>query len=156
MNRKKILLGVAGLVLLIVVSSFVMNAENKEDDKDVTEHNYTYVGESENWTAEFEFEGKETFYEEDGTNKYNAEHNSRFVLTYKGDLSELSALEKIRYGYETPSNATEIGTTFDEPPSEKIFTINDSGSSIVYEDSVIEATVEWGGEKETFELKNDD
>ncbi|MBP1948988.1 hypothetical protein [Virgibacillus litoralis] len=148
MNRNKLIIGIVGLVILLIATTSVMKSLNKE----VIEHNYTFVGESENWKAEYRVKGQEVFYEENDTFEYDSESKSQLKLTYKGDLNELSLVRSLEFNYEAPLNGGGKGLEFDKPPEQKVFT--HSSNDLVSEDAVIDVNVQWDENKEEFTLKS--
>ncbi|TFJ92953.1 hypothetical protein [Lentibacillus salicampi] len=153
MDRRKGITAIIGFVLLAIVVTLVVDSENTESkNADVTEHDYTFSGESEHWTADFEMEGKEVFHEEKEVLQYDSEAQSTFTLTYKGSLDELSSVEKIHFKYQTPGSSMEQTMNFDDlPPDDTTFT--ERGNTLVRRDEVIEITVEWGDKTEKFTLE---
>ncbi|HLR63248.1 MAG TPA: hypothetical protein VK097_12520 [Lentibacillus sp.] len=150
MNRRKVITAITGLVILVVAVTFVVDTEDpKSQNKDVISHDYTFTGESENWSAVFEVEGKEVFYEEEEVLKLDSNANSAFELMYKGSLEELSSVSRMRYEYVTPNSVME--RTTNSPPNETFFT--DRGNDLVRQEAVIKVTVEWDGSTETFTME---
>ncbi|WP_164667462.1 hypothetical protein [Virgibacillus doumboii] len=148
MNRNKLIIGIIGLVVLAAAIMFTQHANSR----DVTKYENTFAGESENWSAEMHSKGEEVFYEEDGVLKGDRSAQSEFKLTYKGELSELSEVERFEFGYKAPGSGRSSGMNFDSPPERKTFTL--SGNSLLKEDDVIKVTVTWDGHTEEFVLKN--
>lgn len=153
MDRRKTITAVAGLALMaIVVTLFVDSETTESQNNDVITHDYTFTGESEHWSAVFDVEGEEVFYEEEEVMKRDSEVHSEFELTYKGSLDELSSVKEISYGYNTPKSASEVNRTFEDAPlDEKVF--NETGNTLVREDRTIEVFVEWDDHAETFHLE---
>ncbi|SFA96290.1 hypothetical protein SAMN04488072_104181 [Lentibacillus halodurans] len=154
MDRKKGITALVGLVLLAVTVMLVVDPENTaSQNKDITEHDNTFTGESEHWTVEFHVDGKEILYKEDGVWKRDREAQSEFRLTYKGPLEELAAAKEMSYEYKTPNSGTKAEMNFhDVPPKDKVF-IN-HGHKLVREDEIIEVRVQWGGHTEEFTLQS--
>lgn len=153
MGRRKGITAIVGFVLLAIVVTLVVDLENTQSqNKDVIKHDYTFTGESENWSAAFEVEGEEVFYEEEEVMKRDRDVQSEFKLTYKGSLDELSSVKELSYGYKTSKSASEVNRTFEDAPlDEKVFTL--TGSTLVREDRTIEIFVEWDDQAETFILE---
>ncbi|EDL65749.1 hypothetical protein [Bacillus sp. SG-1] len=130
--------------------------ESLDDIKEVKELNYNFVGESENWEAELVFKGEEIFIKdpEGDINDYNTRTQSDFKLEYKGELSEIAG-SSLSYSYDTGSEGSE-GTR--EDLDKKVIESHggSKNGSIIPQDSIIEVTVEWNGEKENFILENTD
>lgn len=150
MNRNRLIIGIVGLVILLIATTFIMRSENRE----VIEHDYTFAGESENWKAEYNVDGQEVFFEEDDTLKHDSDSQSEFKLTYKGSLNELSSVKRLEFNFEAPANAGSLGVNFDKPPEKKVF-IHRS-NDLVTEDAIIDVKVQWDEKTEEFKLRNKD
>lgn len=134
--------------------TFVVDSEQTDStNRDVITHDYTFVGESEHWSAVFEIEGEEVFYEEEEIRKRDEKVDAKFMLSYKGPLEEFASTKELYYEYKTPTSASGMRRQYDSPPEEKVFT-NRSGS-LVREDAVIEVTVEWDENTEKFTLETE-
>ncbi|MBB6453375.1 hypothetical protein HNQ94_001823 [Salirhabdus euzebyi] len=157
--QKKLVVGVVGLLLLVIITNVALNSPDLESktNEDIIKHNYTFVGESENWTAEYRVKGKDVFYKEDGTVKVDSEAQKSFVLKFKGTIEELSTLKTLKYSYDAPGGGGSTVTTFDRPPTNKIFTDRSGGTGVVWadENSIIQVSVEWDNKREDFELTNE-
>lgn len=152
MNRKKRKLLLVGIILMVVLTTIIMKNANRETIK----HDYTFVGESENWSGEFVLKGTEVFYEEDGRLQYDSQNRTEFSVMYKGEVSELATLKKLVVSYDSPAGSGKTEATFDEPPRNTVFSLGRSGGSgaMVKKDDGIEVSVQWDGETETFELRD--
>ncbi|MFB4168953.1 hypothetical protein [Virgibacillus sp. JSM 102003] len=148
MNRNKLIIGIVGFVILLIATYSIIKSQNK----DVIKHDYMFAGVSENWKAEYKIDGKEVFYNVNGTLEYDSESQSEFKLTYKGELSELSPVKRLEFKYEAPLNEGWKGLQFDEPPKKKVF-IHRS-NDLVSEDAIIDVRVQWDDNTEEFTLKN--
>lgn len=126
-------------------------------NKDVKRYYYDYRGENENWKAEFIENDTVTFTKNKGSLHVESEAEEVFLLTYKGELSDLSSVRLFEYGYESPSKAGKSSSdyTADQPINTKVFTLRSgsTGGSLSSEDTVYTVTVNMDGVKETFELK---
>jgi hypothetical protein len=122
--------------------------------KEVNKYDYRFVGESEQWEAEYVFKGTEVWGEKDGRRTYSNENNDEFILEYKGPLEELSSLKNIEYSYETSAGSGGGTREFDAPPTEKVFKSggHSENSGTVNEDDIILVHVKWDNAEETFEL----
>ena len=60
---------------------------------ETTNNDYIFSGESENWEAEFTYNGTEIWKEKNGIKTYTNEDRHWFVLKYKGSLEKLSSLQ---------------------------------------------------------------
>ncbi|SEP69077.1 hypothetical protein SAMN05216232_0593 [Virgibacillus subterraneus] len=151
MNRNKLIIGIVGLVILLIATTSVMRSENRE----VIEHDYTFAGESENWKAEYHVEGEQVFYEENDTLRGDSESETDIILAYKGKLSELSSVRKLKYKFETSSGSMGSNRTFDKAPEKKVFRHGGASSGVTSsENQEVKVSVQWGEETEEFTLKN--
>ncbi|MDV2582793.1 hypothetical protein [Alkalibacillus haloalkaliphilus] len=124
-------------------------------NEEVINYEYTFIGESESWEAEYIHEGTETWDEEDGVKTYTNESDSELKLTYKGSEEDVQSIEKLEFSYDTGVGGGTRSREFDEPPKDSTFTISSSGTGAkVQEDAVIEVDVKWNDFEELFELVN--
>jgi hypothetical protein len=123
--------------------------------EEVTNYQYTFIGEGEFWTAEYLYEGTEIWGEEEGITTYSNEDSYLFRITYKGSTEDIQSMEKLEYSYDTSAGGASIVREFYEPPNDITFTM--SGGSIgakVQEEEIIQVNVKWHDFEESFELTN--
>lgn len=138
---------------ILIILVFILLSCNACSNNAV-KHNYIFKGESRLWRAEFNV--KEQFKEttENGRLSYKTESNSKFILTYKGDLSELRSVKKMIYAYDKSNGSSKTEIEFTSPPDNKVFTSIDRGkSNSLNPDEAIKVTVDLDGKIEVFELK---
>lgn|GEM_PF-933174 len=136
---KKILpiavLGIALFILLFLGNRYMID-KNK----------HVYTGESEHWKAKYTV----SFQDKNG----EVQVKNVFVVTYKGDLSELSSAKRLIFSYK--SSATKGGSTidFETPPGIKSFgqEIGSTGGRIEKKDEIIYAEINLDGVIETMKL----
>ncbi len=120
-------------------------------------YDYTFKGEGEHWKVEYSINGTETLNEKDGiTVQHSNEYRDEFILTYKGDLKELSSVEFLEYSYETSTGGGSGKKEFDEPPKEITFKFAGSvgNGEVIDANEVIRVNIKWNGYEESFELQN--
>ncbi|GAA0606726.1 hypothetical protein GCM10009001_24970 [Virgibacillus siamensis] len=149
MNRKKLIVAAIGLAIFAAAVFWITNASNK----DVIEHDYTFTGEDTKWKATFHIKGQDVFYEKDNVIQHESSYDTTFKLIYKGDLSDLSELNELQYGYKTSLTNTKSTKHFDTPPDRKVFVENGTGSgNIIRPDDSVIVTVQWDAQIEKFTL----
>ncbi|WP_067727026.1 hypothetical protein [Oceanobacillus damuensis] len=149
MNLKKVLFVVVGAMLLLTISYFVIDAGGEK-----IRHNYTFIGESENWKAVYRMDGEEKFFDRGGKGQYDANSKDDFTLTFKGTDRELAEIKDFYYSFESPRRKRSTSESFEEPLTSKVFKAGGMHDSIVVRgNDVIEVVVEWDGDKEIFEMK---
>lgn len=119
-------------ILLLLLLTLFTGCNNGN----VVEHDYTFQGESEHWSAEYIVEGKGTFTEKEGKTKYDSEVSSKMTVTYNGSLEEISSIENLKYEYQSSVSG------------------GGEGVAIENSDELIEVTIQWDGKTEKFELRN--
>ncbi len=143
------IIAIIGLVLFGVAAFWITNDGSRE----VIEHDYTFTGEDKNWKATFHIKGQEVFYVKDNVVQYESNYDTTFKLIYKGDLSDLSELNELQYGYVTPLSHFKATKHFDTPSKRKVFVENGSGSgNIIRPEERIFVTVQWDAQIEKFTL----
>jgi len=126
-------------------------------DKEVIKHNYTYIGESELWTAEYKVNGTGTFAEKNGKTEHKSNSDSTLTVIYKKDLSELSSVQNLEVSYESSAGGGKLSIDFNgSPPDKKTYTLNSSstGGAIENKDEIIEVNINIDGKIQIIELKN--
>lgn len=122
-------------------------------NRDVIRYTYTYIGETESWTAELVGEGKWSFQDKGDFSTVKTEGYYQMSITYKGELSDLNALDHFQVAYDAGSlggSSLEIkGKWIDE----KQFVFERFAGMEAGEDAAVTVTVELDGDVETFELK---
>ena len=124
---------------------------------DFIENHYVFEGESDSWTGEMMVDSTMQFYEMDGILGCDTNERERLTVTYKGDISDLGPVKKLKIEYEAPSGSGSLEETHDEYPlQDKTFTLSggSSGGSLIQEDDVITVTVTIDDKTESFEMKN--
>ncbi|WP_226036822.1 hypothetical protein [Aquibacillus saliphilus] len=121
-------------ITIIFLIFVLIGCTSKEEDN--------FKGESEHWKGYLDVPIK------------NAHPFQDLVITYKGELEELKSVQQLIYSYDFGNYSGESAISFNgKSPSEKSFTAVISEKEIK-RDGVIEVTVQWSGQEETFELKN--
>lgn len=140
-----------GTILLAGMLVILLVACNRTTFK----HNYTYTGEGELWSAEYDQKATEKFVEDkDQPLNYESKYNYTFELKYKGDQKDLGQIRSFKYGFKRTSGETKHamndiqGVRLDD-----LRTANSGSGSFEREDSIIKVEVEWDGQKETFDLQ---
>lgn len=108
---------------------------------------YIYKGENQNWNVEYSIRfGPD--------NRDTAKRHLK--ISYKNDISELNKTKRLEYSYES-SVASKKGTLeFDQPPNERIYTLNSSSNgAIERKDETIKVLITIDGKMELIELKFD-
>ncbi|MFV8830330.1 hypothetical protein [Alkalihalobacterium sp. APHAB7] len=124
-------------------------------NEEVTNYEYTFIGEGEFWEAEYIYEGAEIWGEEEGVTTYSNEANYEFRITYKGSVEDIQSIENLEFFYDARAKGGSRSREFDEPPND--ITFSTSGSSTgakVQEEEVIKVNVKWDDFEESFELIN--
>lgn len=120
-------------------------------------YEYTFNGSGEYWKAEYSVNGKEVWQEKDGVRTtYSSSESDEFVLTYKGELIEISSLEYLKFSYETSVEGVSSESEFDEPPTDVSFKIigESANGTKINGNEIIQVNVKWGDYEESFELHN--
>lgn len=145
---KKRLLRILPFLIIMLLLSGCSN--------DVKRYYYDFQGENVNWKAEYIVSTIVTFSENKGVLGVDSESEEIFILTYKGELSDLSKVRLFEYGYESPSDSGKSSAEYanDNQIRTKTFKLS-SGSkngSIPNKDKTYTVTVNIDGRTETFEL----
>jgi hypothetical protein len=126
-------------------------------NKDVVRHYYDYQGENENWKAEYIVNATVTFTENHGVLSADSESEEIFILTYQGELTDLSKVRLFEISYESPMHGGKRSEeyTSEHPIDTKIFKMRSSGKggALPNEDTVYTVTVTMDGARQNFELK---
>ncbi|MDF2905788.1 MAG: hypothetical protein K0R34_1109 [Herbinix sp.] len=150
MNKRKTFL-LPFLVILLLLSGC--------SNKDIERHYYDYQGENESWKAEYIVNATVIFTDNNGFLHVDSESEEIFILTYKGELSDLSSVRLFEYGYKSPTEGGESSGEYsaDNPINTKTFKLR-SGSkngALPNEDTVYTVTVNMDGVKQSFELRSE-
>ncbi len=126
---------------------------------DYIENHYVFKGESDSWTGEMTVDSTLLFFEKEGVLGCDSNEKEKLTVTYKGDISDLGPVKKLKIAYDTPSGGGSLEESYDpECPlqdSTYILSSGSSGGSLIQEDSVIIVTVTIDDKTESFEMKND-
>lgn len=140
------------IVFICLISILFFNGCS---NKEVVNHNYIYVGESKNWSAEYQVIGKGVFTEDKNhKTSYESQSQSKFTLTYKGSLAELASIKHFEYGFQSSARGSKQSQ--DSPPKEKVLILKSAPGSgaIEIKDEIIKATVVMDDITEIIELKS--
>lgn len=143
--RKMLRVLLPALVVLLLLTS--CNTET-------TYFNYTFKGEGETWSGVYKQEANQKLITRG--DKVSSESSKRYTfdLKYKGEQSDLGEIKQFKYGYKGTSGSST--RTEEGPVRWSMLHMDGYGNgAFEYEDSVIKVTVEWDGQKEEFELKNE-
>lgn len=149
---KKLCLFVCYLVLIVVI----LSGCGAKSDKDVIKHNYTLKAENDQWSGEYKVDATEVFETIDGTLTYDSKVNNLLIVTYKGELSELSDVKHlvITYEYKGQRGRQEEFYDREQPISSREFKFASSGL-IPAETDIICVDINIDGVTESLELKTD-
>lgn len=124
-------------IMLLIVSVYSI--------KGAFDHNCTYKGENEFWTAEYKVYDTKIL-----TDK-------RLIVSYKKNLSDLSSIKHLEISYESSIGGGKLTEDFgDNPPKERTYTLkgNGSGGMILNKDEVVKVNISIDGKTQTIELRN--
>ncbi|NOU82407.1 hypothetical protein GC101_26415 [Paenibacillus sp. LMG 31459] len=123
---------------------------------ETTHFNYTFKGESETWSAVYEqTASQKLIIKNDRVKDSETSKRYTFDLHYKGEQSDLGEIKQFKYEYKASSGGGG-SQTMEGPIPVALMKMSGAGSgSFAKEDSVIKVKVEWDGNSEEFELKNE-
>lgn len=136
------LLAIAAITIVV----FVWN-------QDVVRYGCTYRGENENWTAEYIEKGKWIF-KKDGFLSEKSEGNRRMTVTYKGELTDLTALNGLKISYGVGSMRGVIYEMDGEDIKEEKFVYKREGAVHPGVGTIVEITIEMDDDIQKIELEN--
>lgn len=146
---KKLCLILGCTILLIFVSC---------SKTDVTNYKYTYTGENELWNAEYKVKETVTFTNKDNTLHAETEAKNVLVITYKGNLTDLSSVKHTEISYDCSTEGGKRSEDYSdgESISSKTFTLISGGKNgaLHNADEIITVTIKIDGDTQTLELKN--
>ncbi|MDT3429127.1 hypothetical protein J2Z22_004727 [Paenibacillus forsythiae] len=121
-------------------------------------NDFSLKGESTHWTGELQVHTEERYNKNDEkSTTYETSSKHTFVLEYKGELEDLKSLRHLKYKYQGTAIGGSEDQTFDTGSTDKRFVSTSSGNgAFETKNSVIEVTVEWDNQTETFTLKSTD
>ncbi|BES65997.1 hypothetical protein SANA_24360 [Gottschalkiaceae bacterium SANA] len=137
-----ILLAIAAITIVV----FVWN-------RDVVRYTYTYIGETELWTAELVGEGKWIFRDQGDFTNVKTDGYYQMTILYKGKLSDLNALDRFQVGYDAGSLGGSSLEIKGEWIDEKQFVFERFVGMEAGKDALVTVTVDMDEEVENFELK---
>ncbi|WP_027953824.1 hypothetical protein [Halobacillus kuroshimensis] len=124
-----------GWVMTAVLALLIMSSCSNQE-------RYIYEGDSEHWHGEME------------VNVTEKETTEDFALIFNGDVEQLGEAGYVTYEYEMITSGGRGEINFENTPESRTFTHHSgSNSSVFTSDQTILVTVEWGGNKEEFELE---
>ncbi|WP_078554319.1 hypothetical protein [Bacillus alkalicellulosilyticus] len=134
---------------LFILSMLLIGCSNEE----MTNYEYTFIGEGEYWKAEYLYEGTEIWGEEEGGITYSNEDSYVLKITYKGSKEEIQSMENLTFSYDARVNEGSRVMEFTEPHNDITFEISGGGTGAkVQEADIIKVNVNWDAFEETFEL----
>lgn len=140
-------------VIIIFILLFVLTGCSQEEATVI--YDDIYIGENENWTAEFKVKGKGIFEKEEGILTYENEMNTFLTVEYKKDLSELASIKNLAITYESSYGEGEFIQEFTEAPTQKTYIMTSKTSGAVRnKDTKIKLTIIIDGKRETMQLEN--
>ncbi len=121
--------------------------------KEINTYSYTYEGENDSWSAVYVFDTTHIWWREDGKLQLDGDSKKEMTVTYKGDISELSAVERFKISYDALSSGG--ASSLDGPPKENpiIFKNEGGAANLPPDDAEITVTIEIDGTVQTIELQ---
>lgn len=133
---------IRGFIYLILFSAFVVGCT------DNTSH-YIFQGEGKYWEVVYDYE-----ITGESKDKYN------LLITYKGELEELSTINNFSYSYTTSAGNGSGSFEYEENEVRNKMQMKKIGASegtrLLQKDEVIEVIINWGENEEVIELKNEE
>lgn len=134
-----------GVLLLLLLTA--CNTET-------TYFNYTFKGEGETWSGVYKQEANQKLITRGDKVTSESYKRYNFALRYRGDQLDLETIKQMKYTFKAKHSSG--SQTIEGPVEVAMLKIGAGGSgSVEKEDSVIKVTVEWDGQTEEFELKNE-
>jgi ABC-type phosphate/phosphonate transport system substrate-binding protein len=139
-------------IIFIVVAILAVMAGCSKKETAETDVNHSFKGKSDHWIATYQVEGNGGFFERlKGT---DPKSKQQLILTYKGDVSELSTLKKLTYSLVSSESKGNETVTFNEPTTKKEFTFTEiKGKEMEPSDETVSVKVKWDGKEEKISLK---
>lgn len=154
--------------LFIVLSAFVLTActgdtqptgeeanQKEEKTEEVSQYEYIFKGNGENWSGEFITKGTETREKYQGNVKYHHLSEGELRLSYESS-DKLEDGTEISYSFDTRSSGGSGDVTYDSQTEKGVLihrTASEGGAKLS-EKEKIKVTVKWLEQEETFELTN--
>lgn len=139
-------------MIVIIVLSLIL-AVGYSWNRDVVRYTYTYIGETESWTAELVGEGKWFFRDQGDFTNVKTDGYYQMTILYKGKLSDLKALDRFQVGYDAGSLGGSSLEIKGEWIDERQFVFERFAGMEAGKDALVTVTVDMDGEMEIFELK---
>lgn len=152
--------------LFIVLSAFVLTActsdtqptgkeANMKEEKtqDISQYEYTFKGNGENWSGVFVTKGTETREKYQGNVKYNHLSEDELRLMYEPS-DKLTDGTEISYSFDTRSSGGSGEVTYDSRIENGVIvhrTASEGGAKVSPKEK-IKVTVKWSDKEENFEL----
>lgn len=128
-------------------------------NKQVNNINYTFKGENEFWTAEYQVKGTGTFSKKFGEIIFDSDLNKTLIVTYNKDISQLSSVKRleISYGDTVLKGKPLIEDYKNNSHARKTYILKShtTGSAIETGNDIIKVTINIDNQIQTIELKNE-
>lgn len=130
-------------------------------NKQVDNIDYTFKGENEFWTAEYQVKGIGTFSKKFGQINFDSDLNKTLTVTYTKDISQLSSVKHIEISYEDITSPLKGKTLIEDYKNDSharktyILKSHTTGSAIEAGNSIIKVTINIDKQIQTIELKNE-
>ena len=126
--------------------------------KDIAYYKYTYTGENEQWNATYTVNESVEFTNTDKGLDVETDAKNKLVITYKGELTDLSSVKHMEITYESGVEGGKRTEDYNDGASisSKTFTLTSGGknSAIHNGDEIVTVTITIDGNMQTLELKN--
>ena len=126
--------------------------------KEITNYKYTYAGENEQWDAKYHVNESVEFTNTDNGLDVETEAKNELVITYKGELTDLSSVKHMEISYDSGIEGGKRVENYNDGVSitSKIFTLSSGGKNGALHtgDEIITVTITIDGDIQTFELNN--
>lgn len=149
MKKVCLIFGIIMLILLILIVG---------TKKDVTKYNYTYKGENELWSVEYKVNCTVKSTYKDGELDIESASTNVLIVTYRGELSDLSSVRHMEIAYESGTHSGKKVSDYEvgDSISSNIFTMKSGGrnNAIPIENDIVRVTINIDGDTKTLVLKN--
>lgn len=142
--------------IILLTLTLILIAATGCTKKDEVNHHYVFLGENEDWTIQYEVEGKDSFKKKDETLTYEGNSDTIFTASYKKEASNLSTYDKIDISYQSSSKGGSISEEIIKDNPQTSYSIKSSSKSGVNlsSDDIIKVSINLDGNIQLIELHN--
>lgn len=143
------------LIIALISGGSKNPPKDASNSGDANAYSYTYSGENDEWTAEYEITGAGEWTNTDDTLGYDGSYNTLLTISFKKDLTELPSVRHLIISYKLKNGGGTLDEAYEEDRtvlSTYSLSSNSNSMYIYAKGDVFTVTINLDGTEQSIEL----